>query len=111
MDRNNKSRKIFSEFLLQNNLTRDDKRNVFNWGNKKWAFCLNDHYSKIVTCRQLYDDCIGFVSYDEDLGQYKMALRKNISTKTPSRISPNGMCAYSVKVDYNSLAKVGFTIV
>lgn len=103
MQRNNLSRKYCKEFAEKNKIVKETYRNVITINGNRWAFCVNDHNNHRVSCRQTYEDCIGFISYDPIYKNYKFFKVNKFFGHQVSRISPSGVKSYNVVVDQTSL--------
>ena len=93
MGNNNLSRVIFKEFLAENDLRADGKRNVFFKNGKRFAFSVTEDK---IQCRQFYEDCEGLICYNITEDKLYEFDRSDLElSDTPSRISPSGLKAYS----------------
>lgn len=78
---------------------KDKKRNVITADGEKWSFSVYSN-PKTPECRQVYEDTVGFIGYDQMSGRMVKYRVANWQKYKVSRISPSGVKAYNVIVKY-----------
>lgn len=93
MTSNNDSRNLVKNIAKKNKWHKESKRNVVTIHNEKWSVAVNN---KRIECRQLYEDCVGFISIDYETNDATRYRIKDLTKYKVSRISPSGIKAYDV---------------
>lgn len=96
MDMNNLSKVLFKEFL---NITKLDRgkgnRQVVNFNGDKWQFSIST--KERLECRQLYEDCKGFITFHLPTSNVYICEVDDISNYVWSRTMKDGTKAFSVE--------------
>lgn len=85
---NNEARRKFKAFVSEWGLEVSGCRNVFKDSGQLWAFVADPAATSL---RQFYEDCAGVYKNGEFVD------KKNLHISSVSRVSPNGVKAYSVR--------------
>lgn len=97
MEKNNYSRNFCSYIAEKNTWNKENYRNVVTINGIKWSVSLASENGD--QCRQMYDDCAGYIILDEQNREARQYAVKNPSMFNVSRISPTGIKAYNVRMD------------
>lgn len=113
MTNNNASRVLFSKFLEKYHsvVFRVDNRNVFGvvGSQLKFAFSVSD--GSKIECRQFYEDLDGLLCVDKTTGECFEILKSSLDIdKTPNKITPTGIKAFSATADTTKATKSSFLV-
>lgn len=106
---NNESKHYFAKFLSIYGLKRDNstRRQVFfDKSGLKFSFSVSNN-PDILECRQLYEDCHGFVTYHIQTETFYRVNVDRPSSFTYSRTTRTGIQAFSAKVKLDSAIEIG----
>lgn len=102
---NNASIAFCKKFCNKNKLTKVKNKNVVVYKNRLYAFSVSN-FTKSIESRQVYADTFGIISYSKPDGNYYVY--DCMPSGTISRISPEGIVAYSMRISKEKCAIVKF---
>ena len=102
---NNFSIAFCKEFCHKNKMIKLKNRNVVVYKNRLYSFSVSD-LNKSIECRQVYADTFGIISFSKPDGSYY--LYDCLPSGSVSRISPDGVKAYSMSIPKENCSMVKF---
>ncbi len=102
---NNASIAFCKKFCTRNKISKIKNKNVVVYNNRLYSFSVSNS-DKIIECRQTYANTFGIISFSKiDKNYY---LYDCLPSGTISRISPEGIKAYSMRVKKEKCSNVKF---
>ena len=100
--KNNGSRKIFERLGVENNWeVVYGNRLVVRVSGRKYGFSVSPNNKAV--CRQLYDDCDGFITYSTETGKVVSFNRNDVKVQPNcNRITPKGISAYTATAQFDA---------
>lgn len=104
---NNLSKIHFADFLEKFGYDREEetRRQVFLIGQEPYCFSFTPTGND-PQCRQMYTDCVGFVTYMEETDQYLIADVSMVELYPYTRTMRNGVTAHSVKLNRSEMKEL-----
>lgn len=100
--KNNASRKIFKRLAFEKNWdVVHGNRLMVRIDGVKYGFSVSPNAKAV--CRQLYDDCDGFITYSIREGKVYSFKRDDVLVDVScNRVSPRGVAAYSAHANFDA---------
>jgi hypothetical protein len=100
--KNNGSRKIFQRIGIENGWeVVYGNRLIVKMDGRKYGFSVSPNNKAV--CRQIYDDCDGFLTYSTESGKVLSFNRDAVSIDSRcNRISPMGVSAYTASASFEA---------
>lgn len=102
---NNFSIAFCKELCYKNKISKVKNKNVVAYKNRLYSFSVSN-LVKRIECRQVYANTFGIISFSKPDGNYY--LYECLPSGSVSRISPDGVKAYSMTIPKEKCSMVKF---